>query len=180
MKILVNILLVVLAIVALVLIAGLFMNKKMAVVRSVTINKPLSEVYAYTSLLKNQNNYSVWAKRDPNMKKEFHGVDGTVGFVSAWESKQKDVGKGEQTIVRVIPNELIDYSLHFIEPFESTNHAYMTFKETSAQQTEVNWGFDGEMNYPMNVMLPFMNMDKSLGKDFQDGLNNLKAILEKQ
>jgi hypothetical protein len=35
------------------------------------------------------------------------------------------------------------------------------------------------MPYPMNLMLPFMNMEQMLGKDLQDGLNNLKVVLEK-
>jgi hypothetical protein len=43
----------------------------------------------------------------------------------------------------------------------------------------VNWGFNGKMPYPMNLMLAFMNMDEMLGKDLQDGLNNLKIIFEK-
>ena len=44
-------------------------------------------------------------------------------------------------------------------------------------QTHVR--FDGKMNYPMNLMLLFMNMDKMIGKDFESGLKNLKTILEK-
>ncbi len=35
------------------------------------------------------------------------------------------------------------------------------------------------MPYPSNFMLLFIDMDTELGKDLQDGLNNLKAILEK-
>lgn len=180
MKILKAILIIVLVIVAIVLLAGLFIKKEYSVERRVVINKPTSDVFAYTKLLKNQNNYSVWAMKDPAMKKEFHGTDGTVGFVSSWDSESKDVGKGEQTIVNIIPEEKIDYNIHFIEPFESNDHAYMTFKSPAAGQTEVRWGFNGKMNYPMNVMLPFMNMEEMLGKDLQDGLNNLKNILEKQ
>jgi hypothetical protein len=32
---------------------------------------------------------------DPNAKMEYKGTDGTVGFISAWDSKIKYVGKGE-------------------------------------------------------------------------------------
>ncbi|WP_254500404.1 hypothetical protein, partial [Salmonella enterica] len=66
--------------------------------REITINKSRQEVYDYIKYLKNQNNFSKWAKMDPAMKTEFRGTDGTVGFVSAWESAKKDVGKGEQEI----------------------------------------------------------------------------------
>jgi hypothetical protein len=35
------------------------------------------------------------------------------------------------------------------------------------------------MPYPMNIMLPFMNMEEMLGGDLENGLKNLKNILEK-
>ena len=46
-------------------------------------------------------------------------------------------------------------------------------------QTKVKWGFNGKMNYPMNLMLVLMNMDAMIGKDLATGLQNLKAVLEK-
>ena len=35
---------------------------------------------------------------DRNVKKSFKGTDGTVGFVAAWDSDNKKVGKGEQEV----------------------------------------------------------------------------------
>jgi hypothetical protein len=35
------------------------------------------------------------------------------------------------------------------------------------------------MNYTMNLMLLFMNMEKMVGNDLSTGLNNLKQVLEK-
>ena len=63
---------------------------------------------------------------------------------------------------------------------ESKAKAYMTTDSIGTTQTRVTWGFDSAMKYPMNLMLLFMNMDKMIGADFEIGLNNLKAILEKQ
>jgi len=117
---------------------------------------------------------------DPNMKKEYRGTDGIVGFVSAWDSEKPDVGKGEQEIKKITEGERIDFELRFIKPFEATYYAYMTTDSTGTGQTKVKWGFDGKMNYPMNLMLLFMNMDKMLGDDLETGLSNLKTVLEKQ
>jgi hypothetical protein len=179
MKILKYILFGILGLVALLLIIPLFLNKEYAVVRDITINKPKTEVFAYIQLLKNQDNFSVWATKDPNMEKTFKGTDGTVGFVSAWNSKMDGVGVGEQEIIAIKEGEKIDYELRFIKPFEAKDHAYMTTETVSENQTKVKWGFDGKMAYPMNLMLVCMDMDKMLGKDLQTGLNNLKAVLEK-
>ena len=166
-------------IIVLLLITGLFVNGKYAVVREVTINKSKVEVFDYVKYLKNQSNYSVWAKIDPAMKTEFRGVDGTIGFVSAWDSKNPDAGKGEQKIIEIDEGNRIDYELHFIEPFESTDFAYMTTTAVNDSVTSVKCGFNGEMKYPMNLMMLTMNMEKMLAPDLENGLNNLKALLEK-
>jgi len=166
-------------IIVLILITGLFVNGKYAVEREVTINKPKQVVYDYVKYLKNQNKFSVWAKIDPAMKTEFRGEDATVGFVSAWDSENPDAGKGEQKITKMTDGERIDYELHFIEPFESTDFAYLTTSAVNDSVTSVKWGFNGEMKYPMNLMMLTMDMEKMLAPDLQNGLNNLKAILEK-
>jgi len=168
----------VVGIVALVLIIGLFINGKYAVEREVKINKSKQEVYDYVKYLKNQDNFSVWAKADPAMKKEFTGEDATVGCMASWDSENPDVGKGEQKIIKIAEGERIDYELHFIEPFESTDYAYLTTTAVNDSVTSVKWGFHGEMKYPMNLMMLFMDMEAMLAPDLQNGLNNLKAILE--
>jgi hypothetical protein len=179
MKILKGILLFIVGIVALLLIVALFVDKDYAVKREITINKPKSEVFDYLKLLRNQDNFSVWATRDANMKKEFRGTDGTVGFVSAWDSEMNEVGKGEQEIKKITEGDRIDFELRFIKPFEATDNAYMSTESVTDSSTKVTWGFNGSMNYPMNLMLLTMNMDEMLGKDLQEGLVNLKGNLEK-
>lgn len=167
-------------IIAFLLLIAAFVNRDYKISREITISKPKNVVFDYAKLLKNQNNYSVWALADPNMKKEFKGTDGIVGFVSAWDSPVKDVGKGEQEIIGIIDGERIDYELRFLEPMESKDHAYMTFDSITDTTTLVKWGFNGSMPYPMNLSLLFMDLDGMLGKDLDQGLANLKTILEKQ
>lgn len=166
------------AIIVLLLVTALFVDGKYAIEREVTINKAKQEVFDYVKYLKNQNEFSVWAKIDPAMKTEFRGEDGTVGFVSAWDSENPKAGKGEQKIVKIADGERIDYEIHFIEPMESTDYAYLTFAAVDDSTTAVKWGFRGEMKYPMNLMLLTMDMEKMLAPDLQNGLNNLKGIME--
>jgi len=179
MKFLKFVLIGIIGFVALLLIVALFTKKDYSAIREVTINKPKSEVFEYVKLLKNQDNYSVWANIDPEMKKDFRGTDGTVGFTSSWESKIPDVGKGEQEILKIIDGERIDYEIRFIEPFASKSLAYLTVEGISETQTKVKWGFTGKMKYPTNLFLLTMDMEGMIGKDFQDGLNKLKRVLDK-
>ena len=178
MKILKIILIVVAVLIAIPLVVALFVKKTYSVERQITIERPKQEVFDYVRLLRNQNNFSKWATMDPAMKQDYKGTDGEAGFVSSWESDKKDVGKGEQTIAGVTEGERIDYDLHFIEPFESRSKAYLITEPVSDSQTKVTWGFTGKMNYPMNLMQLFMNMEDMIGDDLNTGLTNLKHILE--
>lgn len=111
------------------------------------------------------------------MKKEFRGIDGTVGFVSAWTSIDKNVGVGEQEIIKITADQ-IDYEIRFIKPFASVAPSFIAFTDVSPNETTVKWGFEGHMKYPANLMLLFMNMDKMIGNDLASGLENLKKLLE--
>jgi uncharacterized protein YndB with AHSA1/START domain len=176
MKIVKRILIVIAILIAIPLIMAIFISKDFAVEREVTINKPKEQVFNYVKMLKNQNEYSKWAMMEPGMAKEFRGTDGTVGFVSAWEGKK--VGKGEQEIKAIQEGQNIDYEIRFKKPFESTAQSHMSTEAVGGTQTKVKWGFAGRSPYPWNFMNLFMG--GSVGKDLQTGLNNLKALLEKQ
>ena len=146
--------------------------------REVTINKPRAEVFSYMKMLKNQNDWGPWAKKDPNIKLDYRGTDGAPGFISAWKSDKDDVGEGEQEIKKVVDGERVETELRFKKPFESTSNAYMITEAAGENQTKVKWGFSGSMPKPLNLMLLLMDMDKEVGKDFDEGLNNLKKKLE--
>ncbi|MEO7673512.1 MAG: SRPBCC family protein [Pyrinomonadaceae bacterium] len=146
--------------------------------REITINKPKGEVFAYAKMLKNQNDWGPWFKKEPTMKQEFRGTDGTVGFTSAWSGTSDEVGEGEQEIKRIVDGERIETELRFKRPFESRADAYLTTDSAGENQTKVKWGFTGSMPRPLNLMLLVMDMDKEVGKDFGDGLLSLKTILE--
>jgi len=180
MKTLKIILLVLAILIAVPLLVALFIDNEYAVERDVVIERSKTEVFDYIRYLKNQDNYSVWAGMDPDMRTSHQGVDGTVGFIASWESDKDDVGKGEQEIVGITDGERIDYALRFIEPFESQSTAYMTTEAIDEYQTRVRWGFRGVMSYPMNLMLVVMNMEEAIGNDLQNGLDELKRILEQE
>ena len=168
------------AVLAFFLIAGLFLPKEYAVSRNVSIERSNADVYNYVKYLKNQSHYNVWAQMDPNQITTYTGEDGQVGFTSAWNSQVDSVGAGAQTIVAMNEGTSIGYEIIFTEPFESTMQTSMLFAPVDSSSTKVTWNFRGDMNYPFNVMLLVYDMEKSLGKDLQQGLNNLKELMEKE
>ena len=164
-------------IVVLIFILALIAPKSYDVNRKITVRKSVPEVFEYLKYLKNQDNWSPWGKKDPNMKKEFVGSDGEIGATSKWEGT-KDGGSGEQEITRIVENEVIESELRFLKPWKSQSDAYLRVKEAGAGETEITWGFSGKNKFPMSIMMLFMNMDKAVGKDFEEGLASLKDILE--
>lgn len=170
----------VLILIALPFIIALFVQKEYSVVTQITIDKPVVEVFDYVKYLKNQDNFSVWAQMDPDMVKSYRGTDGTVGFVSRWESQLEDVGVGEQEIMRIDEGKRIDFELRFFSPFESTDPAFMSTEAVGAKQTLVQWGFDGHLDYPMNLMFLFLDFETMIGNDLNQGLEQLKQQLESQ
>jgi hypothetical protein len=180
MKILKYIAITIGVLIASLLIIGLILPKEYKLSREVTIKRNNTDVFNYVKYLKNQSHYNVWAQMDPNQITTYTGEDGQVGFTSAWKSEIDSVGSGSQTIVAMNEGTSIDYEIIFTEPFESTMQTSMVFAPVDSSSTKLTWNFRGDMNYPFNVMLLVYDMEKTLGKDLQQGLNTLKEILEKE
>jgi hypothetical protein len=177
MKLIINILIVVAIIIAIPLIIALFVKKDYKVEREIIINKPRHEVFNYIKFLKNQENYNKWVMMDPNLKKDFRGTDGTVGFVFAWKGNNQ-AGEGEQEIKSIREGERLDLEIRFIRPFEGQASTPFTTQSVSENETRVTWGMMGKSKYPMNLTNLFI--DRLLGKDLEISINKLKRILEKK
>jgi len=178
MKIIIRILIGLGVLVVFVLIVALFTENEYNVERQISINRPKQGVFDYIKMLKNQDNFSKWSQMDPNMKKDYSGTDGTVGFTASWASENNDVGKGSQTIAKITEGAGIDTDLHFIEPFEGKADAHMKTDAIATDQTNVSWSIHSKMPFPMNITLLFINMDELMGRDLEVGLLNLKKQLE--
>lgn len=175
MKILKFLLIFIVSVIAIGLIAALFIKKDYKIEKEITINKPAHQVFDYIKYLKNQPEYSYWATLDTNMTVNYKGTDATVGFISSWKGN-KDAGSGEQEIVKLEQGKQVDYALRFTEPMESNLKAYLATDSTGTGTTRVRWALYGTSNYPWNLMNPFM--DRMMSDDLNIGLANLKKKME--
>jgi hypothetical protein len=173
-----KILYVVAALIAILILLGILAPSGYEVTRTIQINREQEIVYHYLRFLQNQRHYSVWAKMDPKQEVYFSGIDGEVGFILGWKSEIDSVGSGEQEIKSLQPFNQIKTEVRFKEPFESVGNSEMNISALDSSSTQVNWKFYGTSSFPMNAMLLFMDMDAMLGKDIENGLSNLKNILE--
>ncbi|APQ15861.1 SRPBCC family protein [Maribacter hydrothermalis] len=163
---------------ALVILMALIAPKNYNVSRSIDFDHSTDIVWENLKYLKKQQEWSPWAKKDPNMEQKFTGIDGEIGAVSYWNGN-KEVGEGEQEITKIVEGKRIEQDLRFLKPYKSQSDCYMELEELDGNRSKVTWGFTGNNKFPMNIMMLFMSMDKMVGKDFEQGLQNLKNNLNK-
>ena len=172
----------IIAIVAIVLIVALlvFATTKpdtFRVQRSASIKAPPEKIFPLINDLHSWGAWSPWEKMDPAMKRNFSGAANGKGAVYEWEGNH-NVGKGRMEITETSPPSHVVIKLDFIKPFEAHNIAefMMGSKDDS---TNVTWAMHGPTPYMAKVIHIFFSMDSMVGKDFETGLANLKAIAEK-
>jgi hypothetical protein len=120
--------------------------------------------------------WSPWEKLDPAMKRTFGGPPAGLGATYSWQGN-KDVGSGRMEVKTAAP-ERISIQLDFIEPFEGHNTADFTLTPKDGG-TEVRWLMFGPSPFITKLMGVFVSMDSMIGKDFEQGLAQLKAAAEK-
>ena len=146
--------------------------------REITINRSHDAVFAYLKSLRNFKNWNPFLKKDAQVRTEYHGTDGEVGFTASWDGN-RDVGSGEQEITKIVEGQKIEFELRFKKPFRATNSAYFAAESLGETQTKVRWAMSGKSSFPMSVFSLFINCDKMIGKEFEAGLSQLKSVIEK-
>jgi hypothetical protein len=146
------------------------------VVREALIKAPPEVVFSYVDDLRKWDDWSPWAKLDPNCKMTYGEIDKGKGASYQWNGNNK-VGEGRLTVVESRPFSELGLRLEFIRPFQCENDVDFTFKAEQGG-TRVIWGMNGKNNLMSKTMCLVMNMDKMVGKDFEKGLTSLRAIAE--
>lgn len=144
--------------------------------RSKSITASPGAAFALVNDFHNWTKWSPWEKLDPAQRRDYEGKTSGVGSIFHWSGNDK-VGEGYNTITDNRPNELIRMKLEFLRPFKATNTVEFTF-EPKGDQTMVTWTMTGKYNLVTKVMCLFMSMDKMVGDSFDEGLTNLKVLLE--
>lgn len=144
--------------------------------RSITIAAPAEIPFSYANDFTKWAAFSPWENRDPEMKKEYSSPPSGKGATYSW-SGNDEVGTGSMTILESVPNERIEMELKFITPFESVAKDGFTFAQ-SGEGTRVTWHMHGDNDFMGKAFSLFMDMDKLIGGDFEQGLATLKTVSE--
>ena len=159
---------------ALIALIGMTKPRIVHVSRSATMNATPTAVYTQVTDLKKFAKWSPWADKDPDMEQSFNGKT-ELGAEMEWNGN-KQVGAGKMTIVEADKPNSVNLALEFVGMGTAT--AYWTIAK-KGKGTEATWSVDADMgNNPM-ARLMGKKIGQMIGDDYEKGLANLKAIVEK-
>ena len=171
------ILLVVAAAIAVLLAYAAFKPDSFRLSRSTTINAPPDKVFALINDLRQFNAWNPFAKLDPQNGITYDAVTVGVGGAYNWQGEKS--GAGRMQITESVPAQRVSAKLDFSKPFEAHNVVDFTVQAQGDKACTVTWAMHGPMPFLNRLMTTFFDMDKTVGKDFEAGLANLKAMAEK-
>lgn len=157
-----------------ILAIGVMAPREASLERSITINVSPSQVFQGIKVI---NAWSPWRNIDPEgTKYTYSGPEIGVGSKVAWESGHDEVGVGSQEIIEVSINSKVRTKM-FFGGMDTPNYADFILTEENGS-TKVKWTFDGDMGAnPMNKIFGLL-MDTFLGPYYEEGLQNLKKLVE--
>jgi len=141
--------------------------------RTRTLAAPPEIVHAYVNDFHHWAEWSPWEKLDPNLQREFSGPPVGEGASYHWIGND-EVGEGRMTITESQPPEKVAIRLEFLRPFQATN-AVEFYIDATGLGTEVTWAMSGHNNFVAKAFGVFTDVDKLVGKDFEQGLADLDA-----
>jgi uncharacterized protein YndB with AHSA1/START domain len=150
---------------------------RLHVQRSATITASRETVFALVDDLRQWPAWSHQDKADPSMARTYGAPSRGKGATSEWKSKGRG-GEGRMQIVESVAPSRVVIKVDFARPFKASNTNEFTL-DAAGEATKVTWAWDGTNVYTLKVMSVFVGMDKMMGKHFEKGLANLKALAER-
>lgn len=167
---------IIIALIAIFFIVGIFLPKTYSLTRSIVINAPDSVVYKNVADYNNFMKWNPWYKMEPAAKINITGTPGTVGHLYEWDGEK--TGQGQMMITSLEPYKVVNEELKFIKPMEGLSDIKFAI-EPAAGGVKVDWVMSGENKSTLDRWMGLC-MGMMMGKDFDNGLKDLKAMSEKK
>ena len=172
---LITILAIVVLVLAAILIYAAAKPDSFGVQRATAINAPAEKIFPLINDLHAHTSWSPFEK-DPNMKRTHSGAPQGKGAVYEWDGDRK-VGSGRLAIADSTPSN-ITMILDMFKPFKAHNTVNFLL-EPQGSGTRVTWAMRGQQPYMAKLMSTFIDCDKMVGGQFEEGLAKLKALAER-
>lgn len=167
------IVIVLVAVIALLVIVGLFLPSEYHVTRSVVIDAEREQIHTLVGDLKQWLEWDPWRDMDPTIETVYGETSSGVGAHQTWTGES---GSGELTFTRCDPASGVVYDMAFDEgKYRSVGSMLY---EPVAGGTKVTWDWKGDSG--MNIVGRYLGlfMDGMVGPAFEAGLRQLKQKAE--
>lgn len=146
--------------------------------RSGLINASADKIYPYLSNLRLGEKWNPYNQRDPEIKLNFTGADGTIGSKMDFAGNM-EAGSGSVEIIKLIPDQSVEIHLIMTKPLAADNMiSYTLTPEGNA--TKFTWRMYGDGGFMGKLMNVIIDCEKMMFKDFDQGIQNLKSVVESQ
>ncbi len=160
------------AVIAVVVVAGLMTPNSYEVSRSITIDAGTDAVHHYVGDLNQWDTWSPWKDADPTIAVTIGEQATGVGASQSWIG---DSGSGSLTFTEASPAEGIAFYLHIEKGAPATGALRY---EPDGEGTKVTWSMQGSIPVPVMGGFIAKSMDGMVGPMFDNGLQKLKKAVE--
>lgn len=144
--------------------------------RSVAVAALPEQIFPLINDFHSWTGWSPYEKLDPKMNKVYSGSENGPGAIYEWQGNSK-AGAGRIEIIKTSEPIRVSMTLDMYKPIKGSNK--VVFSMTPADDgTIVTWAMDGKNSFIMKVVGQFIDMDKMIGRDFEEGLINIKTLVE--
>ena len=144
--------------------------------RTQRIEAPPAKLFPLINDLRTMNTWNPFALRETSGTSTYRGPASGPG--AAFDFAGGKSGSGTIEILEAQPPSKVVMRLSMLKPFKADNKVEFTLVPQGTA-TDVTWAMSGHQPLLSKAMTLFIDCDKMVGRDFEAGLRNLKAIAER-
>ncbi|MFD0988174.1 SRPBCC family protein [Methyloligella solikamskensis] len=144
--------------------------------RSTVIAAEPEAIFPYLNDFKLGQKWSPFEDLDPDMERDISEQTSGEGATYVWNG-DSNVGEGKLAIVDSVPNERVTLDLDFVRPM--AGHSTVDYILQPADGgTKMTWAMYGPQPYLAKLMSVFIDCEKMVTENFEQGFVNLKREVE--
>ena len=144
--------------------------------RTARIGAPPERLFPLINDLRQMNTWNPFALRETSGTTQYKGAASGKGAMFEFAGPKS--GSGSIEIVDSSAPSNVVMRLVMAKPFKADNRVQFTL-HPQGSATDVTWAMSGRQPLLAKVMTLFVNCDKMVGREFEEGLANLKTIAER-
>jgi hypothetical protein len=172
--VLINLLVALLAVVGTIIFIASRRPDQFRAARSLSIAAPPTRLHGLIDNLRQMNTWNPYALRDTSGSGTYSGPNAGPGATFHFSGPKS--GSGSISVIDSTPSKVV-MRLLMTKPISGDNQVEFTLKP-EGHATEVTWAMQGKQSLAGKVVSLFIDCERMMARDFDEGLANLKVIAE--